>query len=253
MCEKKLKDKVAVIAGGASGIGKKIAQKYAEHGAKVAILDIQDAQELARALKKEWGVQAGFYHCDISDCSKVERVCQNILKDFGSVDILLSAAGYGPRIAIQDMEISQWQKTVDINLSGTFYLIRYLIEDMINQGKGNIILIGSGTIISGSGGGIHYAATKTALYGLIKGLSYELLPKGIRANIITPHIIDTPLLRKRYPDSPEVNEKLAQRVPLGRIGTTEDIANIALFLASDESGYICGADILADGGALRYT
>jgi 3-oxoacyl-[acyl-carrier protein] reductase len=123
---------------------------------------------------------------------------------------------------------------------------------MLKQKGANIILIGSATSVTGSGGGLHYAASKVAQYGLLKGLSYELLSRGIRTNIITPHIIDTPMLRKRYPDTPEVNEMLAKRTPIGRIGLPSDIANIALFLASDKSGYICGADIVADGGALYY-
>ena len=99
---------------------------------------------------------------------------------------------------------------------------------------------------------MHYAATKVGQYGIMKGLSYELLSKGIRTNIITPHIIDTPMLRKRYPDTPENNAKLALRVPLGRIGKSSDIANIALFLSSEEAEYICGAEIIADGGAIYY-
>ncbi len=252
MNEPKLVNKVAVIAGGASGIGKSIAKKYAENRADIALIDIKDSEDLEQEIGGEYGVCCKYCKCDISDYSSVKDSCDRILKEHGKVDILVCAAGYGPKIAIQDMEISQWQKTVDINLNGTFYLIRSFIEDMMRRKSGNIILIGSGTIISGGGGGVHYAATKTALYGIIKGLSYEVLSQGIRANIITPHIIDTPLLRTRYPDSPEINQKLSERVPLGRIGKPEDIANIALFLASDESEYICGADILADGGALRY-
>jgi len=252
MGEFALNDKVAVIAGGSSGIGKAIAEKFASHGADIAIVDIKDANSLAESFSQKYGSKAYYWECDISDHLKVKDVCSDILKKFGKVDILLIAAGYGPKINIEEMEISQWLKTIDINLNGAFYLIKYLIGDMIKRESGNIIIIGSGTVISGSGGGIHYAASNTALYGLIKGLSYELLPKGIRANIITPHIIDTPLLRTRYPDDPETNKKLAARIPLGRIGTPEDIANIALFLASDESSYICGANIIADGGGLRY-
>jgi len=151
------------------------------------------------------------------------------------------------------MDIAMWKKAVDVNLNGTFYMIYSLIPQMLAQKKGNIIIIGSATALTGSGGGIHYASTKMGQYGIMKGLSYELLSRGIRTNIITPHIIDTPLLRKRYPDIPEVNSRLAQRIPLGRIGRPSDIANIALFLASEEAEYICGAEIIADGGAIYYT
>lgn len=252
MDEPKLKNKVAVIAGGASGIGEAIAKKFASQGADIIILDIKDATKLANDLSNTNRIRADFIECDIGNYLKVKKACKEILEKYLKVDILVSAAGYGPKIALENLEVSQWLKTVDVNLNGTFYLIKNLIKNMIDRRSGNIIIIGSGTIISGSGGGLHYAATKTALYGIVKGLSYELLPKGIRSNIITPHIIDTPLLRTRYPDDPATNKKLASRIPLGRIGKPEEIANIALFLASDESDYICGADIIADGGALRY-
>ncbi len=252
MDEPKLKNKVAVIAGGASGIGEAIAKKFASHGADIIILDIKDATKLVNDLSNTNRTRADFIECDIGNYLKVEEACKEILEKYLKVDILISAAGYGPKIAIENLEILEWHKTIDVNLNGTFYLIKNLVKNMIDRRSGNIIIIGSGTVISGSGGGLHYAAAKTALYGIVKGLSYELLPKGIRSNIITPHIIDTPLLRTRYPDDPVTNKKLASRIPLGRIGRPEEIANIALFLASDESEYICGADIIADGGALRY-
>jgi len=123
---------------------------------------------------------------------------------------------------------------------------------MLDNKYGNIIIVGSSVTHNGAGGGLHYPSTKAALSGIVKGLSYEFLGRGIRANLIAPALIDTPMLRERYPDDEETNEMLRNQVPLGRIGTPEDMGNLALFLASDESGYIVGQEILADGGRIQY-
>ena len=246
--------RLTVVTGGASGIGEGICQAFAKNASDIAIIDINSDAGLALAdkLAGDYKIRAKFYNCDISDFEEVQKTAQKILTDFKRIDNLVTAAGYGPKLSITELGPDEWKKTVDINLNGTFYVIKAFIEKMLKQKKGNIILIGSGAVVTGSGGGIHYASTKVALYGMCKALAYELLGQGIRTNIITPHIIDTPMLRKRYPDTPEMNEKLAARVPIGRIGLPSDIGNIALFLASDESGYICGADIIADGGGLFY-
>jgi 3-oxoacyl-[acyl-carrier protein] reductase len=250
-----LTKRVSVITGAAGGIGRQVAYTFAAHGSDVVVIDIneKEGKEVASGIEKKHRVKALFIPCDITDYDKVSAAAGKIIKEFKRVDNLITAAGYGPdKTPVEELDLSQWKKAIDINLNGTFYIIHALIGQMISQGKANIIIIGSATVLTGSGGGVHYAASKVAQYGIMKGLSYELLSKGIRTNIITPHIIDTPMLRKRYPDSPEVNKKLAARTPIGRIGTPDDIANIALFLASDESGYICGAEIIADGGGIHY-
>ena len=254
MSKYNFKGQVSVITGGASGIGKAVAEAFASNGSDIAILDInkESASSLAAELEDKFKVNCSFYYCDISKYDSIKETCNNIIGEFGGVNNLICAAGYGSRVSVESMDISEWERAVDINLNGTFYIIHCLINQMLVQKKGNKIVIGSATVVTGSGGGVHYAASKTAQYGIVKGLSYELIASGIRANIITPHIIDTPMLRKRYPDTPDVNAKLASRVPLGRIGKPSDIANIALFLASDEAEYICGAEIIADGGALFY-
>ena len=249
-----LTKKVSVITGAAGGIGRQIAYTFAEHGSDIAVIDIneKDGKNVASDIEKKQKVKALFIPCDITDYDKVNSSADAIIKEFKKVDNLIIAAGYGSKAPIDKMDISEWKKVIDINLNGTFYIIHALAGQMISQKKANIIILGSATVLTGSGGGVHYAASKVAQYGIMKGLSYELLSKGIRTNIITPHIIDTPMLRKRYPDTPEVNKKLSARTPIGRIGTPQDIANIALFLASDESSYICGAEIIADGGGIYY-
>jgi len=248
------KGRLAAVTGGASGIGEAVCEAFAKNSSDVAVMDINEiaGRNLAAELSEKYKVKANFYKCNVADFEETQNTGLKILKDYGRIDTLITAAGYGSKVAITELGIDEWKKTVDINLNGTFYAIKAFISKMIEQKKGNIILIGTGAVITGSGGGVHYASTKVAQYGIVKALSYELLPSGIRSNIITPHIIDTPMLRKRYPDNPETNAKLAARVPIGRIGLPADIANIALFLASDESAYICGADIVADGGGLFY-
>jgi 3-oxoacyl-[acyl-carrier protein] reductase len=249
-----LEGKTTVVSGGAGGIGRQIAYAFAENGSDISILDIdkKSGQEAAGDISKKYGVGTLFSHCDIADFERVKSACRKIIDRFGKVDNIVLAAGYGSRAAMEEMDLSEWKRSVDININGPFYIIRAFIDDLLKSGKANIILIGSATYYTGSGGGVHYSTTKVAQYGLMKGLAYEYLPRGIRTNIITPHIIDTPMLRKRYPDTEENNKILAARLPIGRFGKPQDIASAALFLASDDSGYICGTEIVADGGGVYY-
>ncbi|MCL5073680.1 MAG: SDR family oxidoreductase, partial [Actinobacteria bacterium] len=249
MVDLDLTNRTTVITGGSSGIGKAIAYKFAEHGSDIVLVDKneKDGLLITSEIENKYRRKSSFILCDISNEEKVLESCKKIISEFKKVDNLVCAAGYGSNVSLETMDIAEWKKTLDINLNGTFYFVHSLIKNMLENKKGNIVIIGSATVETGSGGGIHYAATKTAQYGIVKGLAYEFLSKGIRTNVITPHLIDTPMLRKRYPDTPENNHKLAARVPIGRIGTAIDIANIALFLASDESSYVCGAEIVADG------
>ncbi|MCL5771281.1 MAG: SDR family oxidoreductase [Actinobacteria bacterium] len=249
-----LTGKTAVITGAAHGIGKGIAEKFCQHGSQVIIIDINDdeAKKTVEEINKKYNGACEYLNCDVTKFEKVKNTCEEIINKYKKVDILVYNAGWGSRIALAQMDESVWHKAMDINLNGAFYFAKCLIEPMLENKKGNIILIGSSTTWNGGGGGVHYAASKAGLIGLVKGISYELLPKGIRANYITPAVIDTPLLRTRYPDNEETNKMLAAQIPLGRIGKPEDIANVALFLASDESEYICGHEIVADGGRILY-
>ena len=254
MKEASLTGRTTIISGGASGIGKQVALTFAENGSDIIVMDINEAEgnKVVSEIKDKYKVRALFVPCDISDYGMVKASCDKIIKEFKKVDNLICTAGYGSRAALESMEITEWKRSVDININGPFYIVRSLISNMLENKKANIILIGSATVLSGSGGGVHYSTTKVAQYGLMKGLAYEFLSRGIRTNIVTPHLIDTPMLRKRYPDTPENNKMLGERTPIGRIGKPEDIANTVLFLASDDSSYICGTEILADGGAIYY-
>ncbi len=226
MKETNLTGKTTIISGGASGIGRQVALTFAEHGSDIAVLDINEAEgnKVVLEIKEKYKIKALFVPCDISDYGMVKASCDKVIKEFRKVDNLVCTAGYGSRAALESMDISEWKRSVDINVNGPFYIVRSLIGNMLENKKGNIILIGSATVLSGSGGGVHYSTTKVAQYGLMKGLSYEFLSRGIRTNIVTPHLIDTPMLRKRYPDTPENNKMLGQRTPIGRIGKPDGLA-----------------------------
>jgi 3-oxoacyl-[acyl-carrier protein] reductase len=250
-----LTGKTSIVTGGTSGIGLAIAKSLCTHDCTTAIVARdktrgEDAEgTINDATKKDL---CSFHQCDVGIASQAEATCKNILKKFKKVDILVINAATEFEESINEIKIKNWQRVFDVNVNGAFYFIRYLIDSMLEHKKGNIIIIGSVVSHTGAGGGMHYAASKTALIGIVNRINYELLSKGIRANMISPGVIDTPMLRKKYPDTPEVNSKIIESIPFGRIGLPGDIADLALFLASDMSEYICGQDILVDGGRLLY-
>ena len=174
------------------------------------------------------------------------------MEEFKRIDTLVYCAGYLSFSEFKNLSDSEWEKSMAINLYGAFYFIQESINDMLKRKKGNIIIICSTTTINGSGGGSHYAVSKIGLLGLMKSLTYELLSKGIRINVVSPGVVSTKMLRIRYLDTPEVNKKIIEGIPFGRMGKPEDIANLALFLASDMSEYICGQEIVIDGGRIIY-
>lgn len=249
-----LSGRTAVITGGSKGIGLGIARALAGGGAETAIIgrDTESGEKALSGIRDISDKKSMFYNCDVGVYDEVKKTCGMILKEFKKVDILVCNAGWTIKAPLETMDIEVWDRAVAVNLNGVFYFIRCLINQMLENKYGNIIIVGSSANYNGAGGGLHYPATKAALSGIIKGLSYEFLGRGIRANLISPALIDTPMLRNRYPDDEETNEMLKAQVPLGRIGTPEDMGNLALFLASDESEYIVGQEILADGGRIQY-
>jgi len=249
-----LNGKTAVITGATKGIGLGIARAFAENGAELAIIgrNVKNGDKALSEIEDISKKKSIFYSCDVGDYSQVKKTCDRILSDFNKVDILVCNAGWTVKAPLEDMDIKIWDRAIAVNLNGVFYFIRSLINSMLDNKYGNIIIVGSSVTLNGAGGGLHYPATKSALSGIVKGLSYEFLSRGIRANIISPALIDTPMLRERYPDDWKTNKMLAAQVPLGRIGKPDDIGNLALFLASDESSYIVGQEIVIDGGRILY-
>ncbi len=249
-----LRNKVSVVVGGTGDIGSKIAEALAEAGSETIITDIdQDKGDiLARDLAQRFEVDTAYYRCDVRSRQEVKNTVSELQKNHGRIDIIVYAAGYGSFSEFTKLSDDEWNKSMEINLYGAFRFIQESMTDMLSRKKGNIIIIGSTTTINGSGGGSHYAVSKTGLLGILKSVTYELLPKGIRINMVSPGVVDTQMLRKRYPDTPEVNKNIIDQIPLGRMGKPEDIANIVLFMASDLSEYICGQEIIADGGRITY-
>ncbi|MGG5329550.1 3-oxoacyl-[acyl-carrier protein] reductase [Enterococcus sp. AZ163] len=242
-----MQGKVAVVTGAAKGIGRSIAEKFAQTGAHAVIVDFdQEAGEAtAEQLSQEYA-QALFVKADVSAAEDLQQVREQVFAEFGRIDVLVINAGISYRHSVEEISIEEWQRVLHINLDGSFYTIKVFYEDFLsNQGK--IIFVTSGSAITGTGGGAHYASSKAGQHGLMRTISKELGPKGVNVNAIAPRVIQTEILDHLYPDEASRAE-LLKKIPISRIGLPEDIANLALFLASPESSYIHGQIILADGG-----
>jgi len=250
----RLEGKVAVITGGAGGIGRAGAVTLAGAGAIVCILDINRAtgEATVRAIEKKGG-EALFLHCDVAKREDVEHALEDVEKQYGRLDILYNNAGvYLPDEdgAITEVEESAWDKILAINLKSVYLLCNLGIPLMTESGGGSIINTASSAGVIGIPNCDAYTATKGAVVQLTKSMAVEYGPSNIRVNCIAPAAIETPMMRQSNPEDSDFDEErfLKLRTPLRRYGTPEEIAQVALFLASDESSYINGAIIVADGG-----
>lgn len=247
----KLENRVAVVTGAAKGIGKCIAQKMASEGAKIVILDFDEvAGKAAEQELIEKGTEALFIKTDVSDYSSLESAKQQTIEKFGKVDILVINAGISIKHTIKEISVEEWDKVLKINLNGSFYTLKAYYSEFENktpEDAGKIIFITSGSAITGTGGGAHYASSKSGQHGLMRTVSKELGPKGVNVNAIAPRVIVTELFDHLYPTE-ESRQELVKKIPIGRFGYPEDIANLAAFLASDEASYIHGQIMLMDGG-----
>lgn len=244
---KKFTGKVAVVTGSAKGIGKAIAEKFAILGAKTVILDFDEvagtktAQEITKRYEESIFIQV-----DVSNSDDLMSARKKVLASFGGIDFLIVNAGISYRHELNEISVEEWKQVIDINLNGSFYTVKAFYEEFTrNQGK--IIFITSGSAITGTGGGAHYASSKAGQHGLMRTISKELGPKGVNVNAVAPRVIQTDILDRLYPTT-ESQRELVNKIPIGRIGQAEDIANITVFLAGPESSYIHGQIILADGG-----
>jgi 3-oxoacyl-[acyl-carrier protein] reductase len=246
-----LSGKTAFVTGGARGIGAAVCRILARAGARVAIVDRdetesqQNAKTLAGVIMAEGGsalpLAAGVEHFP-----PLHEAARLTSQKWGPIDILVTCAGTTSRCGVDNLLPEEWSRIVQINLTGTFHSVKAVLADMRRPG-GTVVLIGSAAVVAGSGGGVHYAASKAALEGLCRGLTRELAPQGIRTNLVHPSLIETELLRQRHPD-PLLRRELAKEVPLGRLGQPDDIAHLVAFLASDLAGYITGQSFYVDGG-----
>jgi len=243
---RRLENKVAIITGGAAGIGKATATRFAQEGAKVVIwdLDEQRGNELAKELTTQ-GHIAVFGKVNTANYQEIETAAKFVFEQFGSIDILINNAGITRDSSLKKMSIEQWQQVIDINLSGVFYCTKIISEYMLQKGYGRIINASSVVGLYGNFGQTNYVATKSGLIGMTKTLGRELGRKGITVNAIAPGFIATEMVAK-MPEN--VIQSMQEKVPVGRLGKPEEIASAYLFLASEEAAYINGAVLSVDGG-----
>lgn len=246
-----LKGRVAVITGGAAGIGEAIARSLAAEGCHVHILDrdANAARKVATAMV-ESGHQAQSAACDVSDAAAVTTVFDHIATGQKRLDILVNAAGVLSTGLIADLPVTEWQRVAQVNVAGVLYCVKAAIPVMTAQRHGRIINIASVSAMRGGGsvGNTIYGTTKAGVAALTMGLARELGPSGITANAIAPAIADTAMTHAVLTD--DARQKILARIPLGRLTSLTDIADLAVFLASDRASFITGAVIPVDGGIL---
>lgn len=240
----RLKDKIALITGGSSGIGYGIAKHFHDEGAKVVIVG-RDADKLADA-KKALGDNALALEGDIANTANTKKIIEQAHAHFGKIDILVVNAGMGERLSIEEVTEEKFDKMVNINYRGAYFTVKYAL-DYLNH-PASIILIGSIAANLTIKRHSVYASTKAAVVKLAQNLSNDLAKYQVRVNSISPGYIKTPIFDNRLKTNPDYLNSRAKNIPLQRIGTPQDIANAALFLASDEASYITGANLLVDGG-----
>jgi NAD(P)-dependent dehydrogenase (short-subunit alcohol dehydrogenase family) len=248
----RLKDKVCLITGGASGMGGVASRLFAQEGAKVVLSDIVDkaGEDTLQAIKSAGG-QAVFVKADVSKEADCKRMVAEAIKAFGGVDVLYNNAGVFPQDdhSVIDTDESVWRKVLDINLMGVSNSCKYAIPEMIKRGQGSVINIASFVALVGcSVPQDAYTASKGAVIALTKSLAVQFGPKRIRSNAICPGPIETPLLTTWLLANPVEKNKRLVRIPMGRFGKPEDIVYMAMYLASDESSWTNGAALVVDGG-----
>ena len=243
----RLENRVAIVTGGAAGIGEAICIRLAEEGSRVAILDIdiEGAQNTAQEIEKA-GSEALALEVDVSKSAEVDTAVKQVISRFGTVDILVNNAGICQSAKINGMADELWDRTHDVNLKGVFLCCRAVIPHMKERRYGKILNISSILGLTGSPAMVHYGAAKTGVIGFTRGLATELGPYNINVNAVGPASIHTQLLEQET--TPEVRERLQEKIPLRRIGDPIDVANAVLFLVSDEASYITGAVLPVDGG-----
>lgn len=243
---KMLDNKVAVVTGGAQGIGEAIAITMAKEGASIAVVDInlEKAEEIAAKIK-EIGVDSESYKVDVSNTNEVEGTVNKILERFKKIDILINNAGITRDNLLIRMSEQEWDAVININLKGVFNWTKFCGKVMMKQRTGSIINISSVIGLMGNAGQVNYAASKAGVIGITKSIAKELASRNVRVNAICPGYIRTAMTDKLSEDA---KNAILQFIPTKTMGLPQDVANVALFLASDLSSYITGETIRVDGG-----
>jgi NAD(P)-dependent dehydrogenase (short-subunit alcohol dehydrogenase family) len=244
----RLKGKVALITGGGSGMGRASCLLFAGEGATVAVADRVDeaGEETVRLIGDEGG-DASFIHADVADAADVERMVETTVQSYGRLDVLFNNAGIeGPSVDLLDYGEDDWARVIAVNLTAVYRAMRAAIPHMIRQGGGVILSTASVAGLVGLARSSAYSAAKAGVIGLSRTVALEYGPHNIRVNCICPGFIATPMLNRVLGDRPE--SVLHRLAPLRRVGTAEDIARAALYLASDEASYVTGVPFIVDGG-----
>lgn len=247
---KLLEGKVAIVTGAARGIGEGIALKFAQQGAHVAFTYVSEGSaEKAKALEERLsghGVKAKAYRSNAGVFSECENFVNDVVKEFGTVDVCVNNAGISKDNLLLRMTPDQWEDVMKINLNSVFYMTKQIIRPMMKAKSGSIINMSSVIGLMGNAGQASYAASKAGMIGFTKSVAKELGSRNIRCNAIAPGFVETDMTS--YLKEGEQAEKYKAGIPLGKFGTAEDIANVALFLASELSSYVTGQVVSVDGG-----
>lgn len=249
-----LDGKVALVTAGAgAGIGQATARRFLKEGATVVLTDAHPrrVQEVAQALSSEFGREVVGRQLDVTNEDQTREVVEETLATHGRIDVLFNNAGINKLEPIWEMSTATWHLVLDVCLTGTFYMIRAVLPSMIARTSGSIVNMASvAGWVGSSGGECHYAAAKAGVMGLTRAVASEVARHGIRVNAIAPSLIYNEFLERIYPK--EFFERARARAPLGRVGEPLDVANVALFLASDQSAYITGEVLCVAGGTVFH-
>ncbi len=236
-----------LIIGGAAGIGRKIALAFAESGNQVAVADINQAAAEEMIQQKAEKHRLHAFYVDVSSWESVEKMTGQVIEKMGHIDTFVFSAGITKKLGLEEVEWALWKKTMAVNLHGLFFSVKAIAPFMIKRKQGNIIIIGSGSAITGSGGGIQYYASKGGAFGFMRSLVKELGSYGVNVNVIAPRVIESQMLDSLYPTE-KAKQEMIKEIPIGRLGKPEDISSLAQYLSKKEASYIHGQVLILDGG-----